>query len=606
MTARVALGVAAAAVLTAAPAAEAAAPPAKVRVLTGSQAELLRTGQVRVAVTARRSVRLRLIATTPKPVPGPKARVVTGARDVPMRAGSRRTVVLPLRSRSRKVFLGCGDVLLSARAAVIRGTPAHMRGSRRLAPDARRCRPPGGFAAGAARRSANPAAGERLCLGGYGPCPAGGGRTMTGIKDDLYARALAVSAERGELILVTTSNVGFFAAYKSAGLGIHELRQEVARRTGIAAGSVLVQADHSHSAPDTIGIWGGVPPEYVRRLQDAAVDAAVAAWAARQPARLYAGRADGPGVKSSYTTPPNVGTDDEFRLLWAERASDGRRIATYSNYSPHATVLKSGNTLASGDWPEWAAQLAEAEHGGVGLGGVGTLGREDFGATGEADAKDRLRRMMAAATASAAEVPAAGGVAVRTVFLREPLAQPVLALNRLPEGSVDAGGYDLSIDRADRSPWLEAGSVGTYAGAARIGDLFLGFSPGEPFPQVQFYLREQGGVSGPRLHFHLGATDDFLGYMVRPASDYPQVAAEGGGYLLGCPEEEVLRQAGLPYDPACPDHWTLMVSPTIGTHVACTVQAAGEALGFEARVRDPECPGLTATDGAGAPPEHAP
>ena len=426
---------------------------------------------------------------------------------------------------------------------------------------------------------------------------------MTGVKDDLYARALAVSAERGDLILVTTSNVGFFAAYKSEGLGIYELRQEVARRTGVAAGSVLVQADHSHSAPDTIGIWGGVPPEYVRRLQDAAVDAAVAAWRAREPARLYAGRVDGPGVRSSYGTPPNVGTDDEFRLLWAERAGDGRRIATYSNYSPHATVLKSGNTLASGDWPEWAAQLAEARHGGVGLGGVGTLGREDFGATGEADAKDRLRRMMAAATAAASEVPATGGVAVRTVFLREPLAQPVLALNRLPEGSVDAGGYDLSIDRADRAPWLDAGTVGTYAGAARIGDLFLGFSPGEPFPQVQFYLREQGGVGGPRLHFHLGATGDFLGYMVRPASDYPQVAAEGGGYLLGCPEQEVLRTTGLPYDPACPDHWTLMVSPTIGTHVACTIQNAGEALGFEVRARDPECAGLTATDGVGAPAE---
>ncbi|HEX8648244.1 MAG TPA: hypothetical protein VF715_15225, partial [Thermoleophilaceae bacterium] len=59
----------------------------------------------------------------------------------------------------------------------------------------------------------------------------------------------------------------------------------------------------------------------------------------------------------------------------------------------------------------------------------------------------------------------------------------------------------------------------------------------------------------------------------------------------------------IPYDPACPDHWTLMVSPTIGTHVACTIQDAGEALGFEVRTRDPECAALTAADGVGAPPE---
>ncbi len=213
---------------------------------------------------------------------------------------------------------------------------------------------------------------------------------------------------------------------------------------------------------------------------------------------------------------------------------------------------------------------------------------------------------MGEATAAGAEVPPERGVAVRSTFLQEPIAQPVLLALNAPEGSVDAGGYDISIDRSNVPPWLTGDLVGTYAGAARIGDVFFGFSPGEPFPQVQFYLRDQGGVGGARMHFHLGATNDFLGYMVRPASDYPQVAAEGGGYLIGCPEEEVLVQTGSPYDPACPDHWTLMVSPTIGTHVACSIQDAGLALGFSRGPRDDACPGLTATDGAGAPPERPP
>jgi hypothetical protein len=433
---------------------------------------------------------------------------------------------------------------------------------------------------------------------------------MTGIKDPLQARALAVSRGRGALILVTTTNIGLFTAYKTAGVGIYAIRQEVARRTGVPAASVIVQADHSHSAPDTIGIWGGVPPGYLSLLTKRAVEAAVAAWRGRAPARIYAGSAPGPGITSSYETPPNVGTDDEFRLLWAERAGDRRRIATLSNYSPHATVLKSDNTLASGDWPEWAAQMAESRHGGVGLGSVGTLGREDFGAQGkgaaarEADARARLERMMAAATTAAREVPADGGVAVRSTFLREPLAQPILAFNHLPEGSVDAGGYDLSIDRSTVPPWNDGTFVGTYAGAARIGDVFFGLAPGEPFPQLQFYLRDQGGVEGARMLFHLGAANDFLGYMVRPISDYPQVAAEGGGYLLGCPEEEVLKQTGTPYDPACPDHWTLMVSPTIGSHVVCTQQNAAVALGFRAGPRDALCPELTAADGVLAPPER--
>jgi hypothetical protein len=467
------------------------------------------------------------------------------------------------------------------------------------------------FEVGAAKRLTNPTAGERLCLGGYGSCPDGGGRTMTHVRDDMYARALAVSVKDDGLILVHTTNIGLFASYKADGVGIYHLRQEVGRRTGVPADRVIVQADHSHSGPDTIGIWGGVPESWLRYLQAQAVDAAVAAWEARRPARVYVGTADGPGITSSYQSEPNLSTDDEFRLLWANDLVTGERIATLSNYSPHATVLGSSNKGASGDWPEWAAQIAEARFGGTGLGGVGTLGREDFGTDEsrtldeqEAEARARLDRMMSDALAAGAEVPARDGVDVQSVYFTEPIAQPILFANLLPEGAVDAGGYDISIDRDTDAPWLKGTTLGTYAGAARIGDVFFGMSPGEPFPQIQEYLRDEGGVTGARAYFHLGATNDFLGYMVRPLEAYPQVAVEGAGFLIGCPEEEIFKNTGVPYDEACTDHWTLMVSPTIGSHVACTIQDAAVAVGFGSGARDDECGALTALDGTGAPAEE--
>ena len=465
------------------------------------------------------------------------------------------------------------------------------------------------YSVGAAKASTNPPDGMRLCLGGYGSCPDGGGRTMTSIRDDLHARALAISSGSPDrsLILVHTTNIGFFAAYKTPGLGIHALREEIARRTGVPAGNVVVQADHSHSSPDTIGIWGGVPTEYIALMQARAADAAVAAWKARRSAKLFAGTADGPGITSSYSTEPNTSTDDEFRLLWAEDPR-GRRIATWANYSPHATVLGSANKGASGDWPEWASEIAEARFGGTGIAGVGTLGREDFGAdesrgldAAEADARGRLEELFEKATANARPVSPAGGVQVRTVFIREQIGQPILLFNNLPEGSINAGGYDLSIDRATTPPWLTGTVIGTYAGAARIGDVFVGMAPGESFPEIQEYLRDDEGVTGPRIHFHLGATNDFLGYMLRPLDRYPQVATEGAGYLVGCPEEEVFSAFALPYDDACTDHWTLMVSPTIGEHVACTIQDAAVSVGFTAGARDRECDALTRTDDAGAP-----
>jgi hypothetical protein len=473
------------------------------------------------------------------------------------------------------------------------------------------------FSVGAATTVTNPPEGERLCLGGYSSCPNGGGRTMTGIRDDLRARALAVSEGDDGLIVLHTTNVGFFASYKTAeGVGAYHLRQEVAKRTGVPADHVIVQADHSHSSPDSIGIWGGVPPSYLKLMQDRAADAAVQAWEARRPAKVFLGKADGTGVRSLYETGPNVATDDVFLMLWAVDRETDRRIATWINYSPHATVLNSSNKEASGDWPEWAAQLAEQRFGGTGIAGVGTLGREDFGEDDQdnsgpgrlenavTDAKRRLARLIDEAHKAKEEVPAEGGVGVRLTYLHEQMGQPILALNLLPEGTVNAGGYDLSLDRDIRPPFLHGTVVGTFAGAARIGDVFIGLSPGESFPQLQFYLREEGGVTGARAWFHLGATNDFLGYMVRPLDHFPQVLVEGAGYLLGCPEEEILKRSGLPYDDACPDHWTLMVSPTIGSHVSCTIQDAGLALGFSSRTRDPACATLTATDGAAAPPEH--
>src|SRR4051812_49587193 len=75
-------------------------------------------------------------------------------------------------------------------------------------------KPKAGFEAGGAKVLVNPR--ENICLGGYGGCPPGGGRTMTHVKDDLYARALAIGdRDGGSFILVHTTNIGLFASYKT-------------------------------------------------------------------------------------------------------------------------------------------------------------------------------------------------------------------------------------------------------------------------------------------------------------------------------------------------------------------------------------------------------
>jgi hypothetical protein len=464
---------------------------------------------------------------------------------------------------------------------------------------------PPGFLVGTAAVSTDPPQpyDGSICIGGYGTfCT----RAMKRVEDPMFARAVAVTGDRGKggtAVVVTTTSIGLFAAYKDengGGNGAYDMRQEIASRIPVPADAVVIQSDHSHAGPDVIGLWGGVPEWWMELQRRAVVDAAVAAYERREPARLRVASVPGPPTQSSYATGPNDERDDEFRLLVAE-APSGRRLLTLVNYSPHTTVLGSSNRDGtSGDWTAWAAQEAEAAYGGFGVGAVGSIGSTDWNkASGsqdarEAEARQRLRTLMAAATATLRPVQGTE-VAVQTTFLREQLTQPVLGANFAPGVVGLLGQGELRIDRDVRPPWYTAGLVGTYAGAVRLGDVFVAVAPGEVFPRVNRLLRE--GVEA-QDHFFLGAANDFLGYMTEGEESYLQTLREGATFLAGCPEEALIGG-----DPACPDHWTLMVSPTIGTHVMCTVQDAADTVGLRTGRRDDRCAALTALDGVGAPPE---
>ncbi|PSP89579.1 hypothetical protein BRC90_04450 [Halobacteriales archaeon QS_4_69_34] len=508
------------------------------------------------------------------------------------------------------------------RSSAIAGGLALAPGSATAADDPER--PDERFLVGAAKASMNPEPPfEDVCLGGYGAFCA---RPMESVRNDLFARALAVTGDaaggppanargppagrpgRGPpeaetLIVVTATAAGLFAAYKEAvgPYGCQPIREGIAAETGVPAGNVLVQGDHSHAAPDTIGIWGGVPASFFERLHDAAVKAATAAFRSREACGLSVGTTEAP-IESLYREPPGSATDDEFRVLFAER--DGERVATFVNYSPHPTVLGGQHSGgASGDWPAWAADRVETRAGGTGVAAVGALGAQDWGRgkagssdRREANARARLDRALDGAYA--ARRPIEGSVVgVESTFVREQLAQPVLAGNLLPgaPGGPFADG-ELSIDRSITPPWLTGDTVGTVVSAARVGDLFVGTAPGEPFPEVFDAVRERVDA---REHMLLGVTNDFLGYMTVDPETYAQVTRQGAGFLAGCPEETLLEAVDNP-DPACPDHWTLMVSPTIGRHVVCSLRDGAASLGFDTDGEWPDCPVLTASDDVAA------
>jgi hypothetical protein len=244
----------------------------------------------------------------------------------------------------------------------------------------------------------------------------------------------------------------------------------------------------------------------------------------------------------------------------------------------------------------------------MGMGAIGSIGSMDWNKSGnmaarELEARQRIAYFLDQTTALLQSVTGSH-VQVQSTFIREQLTQPILGANYAPGVLSLFGQADVRIDRAVTAPWLTGTVLGTYAGAIRIGDAFLATAPGEAFPRMNDILRAPGFV-GAREHFFIGAANDFLGYMTDGADSYQQSAQEGLFYLGGCPEEAFYEGAQLPYDGACPDHWTLMVSPTMGTHALCTIHEAAATVGFAIGAERSGCAALTAGDGVGGPAERA-
>ena len=450
------------------------------------------------------------------------------------------------------------------------------------------------YLVGAASRSINPDpdgtfAGKSVYLGGYGiggGSPVLAGRPATGVLGKgLSVRAFAVSDGNSAFAIADIEAQGWFVALKNAPYGLLDMRKEVERRTGgaLPAENVVIQSNHSHSGPDALGVWGGVPEEYLRYVADQTVAAIVEAYASMAPAKLYYGTAPGRDLLSNQFDydEANEVVDSDVRVL---QARDGDRVlATLLNFSAHATVLGASNTKASGDWVQAANPQLEARFGGEGVTVVGTLGRtqpadrgcSDPSATTE-DAQNLCkinsyaqRVVDRAADAVAAAEPLGGDpvVAARSYLVQD------VATNALIMGMEYAGGpAGIPLNRSASPPWLTGNVLGTVTATARIGDVLLSAGPGEMYPQIPLKVKELVGARG---HMTAGLAGDQLGYLIAPFQAYPEPI-----------RRSFFNQEGDEVSPIDNDNYFFNVSHTMGDRVTCSLlRGAGETAGVGTQYR---------------------
>jgi hypothetical protein len=186
-------------------------------------------------------------------------------------------------------------------------------------------------------------------------------RRNTGVHDDLHARALVLDDGHTTLALVA---VDLMAYYHHDVLAV---RERVRAKTGRDDLHVMVAAIHIHSGPDTYGVYGGVPQSYREFTYDQCAEAVAQALANLRPARVGFANTELHDVAGNIRVPDDpTMIDPEVSLMYVA-GTDGKAIATMSNFALHADYLFRDNTLISADFPAFYYERVEETVGGVAI-----------------------------------------------------------------------------------------------------------------------------------------------------------------------------------------------------------------------------------------------
>lgn len=376
----------------------------------------------------------------------------------------------------------------------------------------------------------------------------------TGIHDDLFARALVLE-NRGQTVVLVSVDV---LALPSEFVG--GVRNAISERTGIKPEAVMIASTHTHAGPVTITTFfnpeDGLDSTYMKRLANAIVEAVVAAWQQRFPARAGVGGGRVTGVGVNRRSADKKPVDEEIGIIRIETADHELR-AVLINYACHPTVLGSNNLLVTGDFPAFAIERIEKENA-FGMFVNGTQGNISMGHSSELSAIGVItpgRTFERAAELGNrlgdAVLDALPGIKTDNDPVLSAISQRVnLPLKKLPSvedaehalgeaearltklDGADALSEELSRAKSERlyasithfyareTGGLANGLLPIELQALRINDAAFIAIPAEVFVEIGLEVKRQA----PQRTFIVGIANGYIGYL--PTAD----AHKSGGY----------------------------------------------------------------------------
>ncbi|MFN2590223.1 MAG: hypothetical protein ABR518_05595, partial [Actinomycetota bacterium] len=359
-----------------------------------------------------------------------------------------------------------------------------------------------------------------LYMGGYGIGPM---NPITKWTDPygLWVRSVAIGDGKDTVVLTIIDGAYYFGEYDLLcdGCGFYDLAKELGKELKIKDDGFLFASTHSHTSPDFIGGWGGVPEWYFDQVADAIRQAVRESVASMRPGVLEVGE--------EFARPYNSERRDFYRsaednaLSWfriIDSATAGspapRAIATVGAFPAHPVTADESTGVADADFPGVFDARVEERFGGVGL----------FFQTGLGNVSPRGNKVELGGGLANLVPPPGGGtilsdtdVRAAQAFWDQPVTNSGLAALGLPgffDRPFQQTPSSVTAGKGANKPCRSASSVTvrTSVSAARIGPLVITGAPGEIFSNYSNTIEEKnpGGVT-----LSLALVNDGLGYIMQ-------------------------------------------------------------------------------------------
>ncbi|MFW9819527.1 MAG: neutral/alkaline non-lysosomal ceramidase N-terminal domain-containing protein [Candidatus Thorarchaeota archaeon] len=383
--------------------------------------------------------------------------------------------------------------------------------------------------------------GSPVFLAGFGDP---GERPASAVHDDIYARCLILNYHGTTMVFVALDLIGYFIDQ------VDLIRTEIEDEYGIDADNIIIACTHTHSGPDTLGLWNlpyptpGVNWPYMEFIANQIKQCISQAYQNMESAYIRFASAIVPGLMKNSRDEGRVYPNLEVMKVQSRK---GDNIATMINYAGHPEVLWSDNLELSADYVGYLCNKIEQKLGGIAiffngaLGGMITPDVEEH----TFEKAEEIGHMLAYATIKALKSRKSYAWGsffpswkrkfnLEKVVFEVPLENPMFY-------------YAMSIGMLQRSsPWYNPdvppmGSIMTEVNVINIGKAQFITMPGEVLPSIGYRLRE--AMTG-KYKFQIGLGNDELGYII-PADEWDPTQYEESmsvGMQTGIVMEEILTE----------------------------------------------------------------